>query len=363
VDTRVGSGGDVDGPHQPERPQGLLQAGLDAGEPGLALEAAEGGSVVGEPQRVASLAHGVVRSHGPPVAGSGSPARADEPRDARRPRGPAAPEWTFLKARQAFGPVSGEKLRQLVREGEIGAETLVAPDGGDYRPLGEVTDFLVDLRKAEARQRVEREVTASRRLARRRRILGWSAAAALVAGGAAGAGWLAVFRPWERRSALLDDFGNGVSVSIPARVGAGRPRTGGAGEVEVPPAAEAAERAQRRREPERSAPAAASAPAAGDGLVEARWDRGDIEAVVGREQRALAPCLRQEASRSPDFAGEIPIEFAVGNEGRVEALWIEEPRFRSGPLRDCILRALQRWRFRPFPGQRPVVALFRIGAP
>ncbi|HEY7725887.1 MAG TPA: AgmX/PglI C-terminal domain-containing protein [Anaeromyxobacteraceae bacterium] len=291
--------------------------------------------------------------------------RAPKSRETHAAReAPAAPEWTFLKDGQAFGPVSGERLRELVRDGEVGADTLVAPDGAEYRPLGGITDFLVDLRKAEARQRVEREVTASRRLARRRRLLGWAAAGVLVAGGAAGAGWLAVFRPWERRSALLDDFGNGVTVSIPARVGAGRPRAVEAAEVAVPRAGEASARVPRRRELERAAPAPASAPAGGDGLVEARWDRGDIEAVVGREQRTLAPCLRREAGRSPDFAGEIPIEFAVGNEGRVEALWIEESRFRTGPLRDCLLQALQRWRFKPFPGQRPVVALsFRIGAP
>jgi len=78
----------------------------------------------------------------------------------------------------------------------------------------------------------------------------------------------------------------------------------------------------------------------------------------------LAPCLRHEAARSADFRGEIPIEFAIGNEGRVESLWIDEPRFKAGPLHDCLLQALRAWRFKPFPGQRPVVSLaFRVGGP
>jgi len=116
---------------------------------------------------------------------------------------------------------------------------------------------------------------------------------------------------------------------------------------------------------ERAAPAlpAARGPRPGEeATVEAQWDPADIQAVVGRQQRTLAPCLRQEATRSPDFSGPIPIEFAIGNDGRVEALWIDEPRFKRGPLHDCLLQALRGWRFRPFPGQRPVISLgFRIG--
>jgi hypothetical protein len=87
-----------------------------------------------------------------------------------------------------------------------------------------------------------------------------------------------------------------------------------------------------------------------------------IQEVVARRQGSLAPCLREEARRSPEWAGEIPIEFAVGNDGRVAALWIDEPRFKSGELRECLLRRLAEWEFDRFPGQRPVVSLaFRIG--
>ena len=53
----------------------------------------------------------------------------------------------------------------------------------------------------------------------------------------------------------------------------------------------------------------------------------------------------------------MPIEFAIGNDGRVAQIWIDEPRFREGPLRDCLLRTLAAWRFDPFPGQRPTVSL------
>ena len=112
--------------------------------------------------------------------------------------------------------------------------------------------------------------------------------------------------------------------------------------------------------------AGGGAPGAVDGgdLVATQFDAGRIQDVVGREQRTLAPCLREEAARAPDFVGDVPLEFTVGNEGRVVRVVITDPRLRQGPLRDCFERVLQgdNWRFPPFPGQRPNVSLvFRVG--
>ncbi len=277
------------------------------------------------------------------------------------------PEWIFLRDGHAFGPIPEARLRELIAGGDVDAETPVSFDGGPYRPLGEMTAFLVDLKKAEARARVELEITDSRRLERRRRLFRGTAGvvvlAVAVAAALGSAVWLATARPWKARNALLEDFGSGIAIAVPARVGAGRPRgPDDEGEVAVPVLPDETSRRPRpARDRPVPGPGSAASPRAGD-LVVAQWDAGDIQAVVAREQRALAPCLRAEASRSPDFRGEIPIEFAIGNEGRVEALWIDEPLFRSGPLRDCLWRVLQAWRFRSFPGQRPVVSLsFRVG--
>ncbi len=100
----------------------------------------------------------------------------------------------------------------------------------------------------------------------------------------------------------------------------------------------------------------------GGALVAQHFDVKRIQAVVAREQRNLVPCFRAEATRSPEFQGDVPIEFAIGNDGRVAQLWIDEPRFRKGPLEACLVGALAAWRFDPFPGQRPTVSVaFRIG--
>jgi hypothetical protein len=84
---------------------------------------------------------------------------------------------------------------------------------------------------------------------------------------------------------------------------------------------------------------------------------------VSRQQRTLAPCLRTEAEREPSFAGEVPLEFTIGNEGRVVRVVIPDPRRRQGALRDCFERVLSAWSFDRFPGQRPsVVLVFKVGS-
>jgi GYF domain 2 len=277
-------------------------------------------------------------------------------------------EWLFKDEGQVFGPITHDQLVELVLQGKVDAATQVAAEDGSWRSLGSVSGFLVHLKKAEVRARVEAEVTGSRNLARRRTALQSAAAALalllLIAAAGTGAWLLATKRPWERRSKLLDDFGDGIAIGA-VRVGSG-PRAVSASEDEiaVPDLTEAsregAGRARRTVSPAR--PARSGASAQGGDLVLAQYDPARIRDVVARRQGSLAPCLREEARRSPEFAGEIPLEFAVGNDGKVVALWIDEPRFKSGPMRDCVFAKLREWTFDSFPGERPVVSLvFKLG--
>ncbi|HTP24311.1 MAG TPA: AgmX/PglI C-terminal domain-containing protein, partial [Anaeromyxobacteraceae bacterium] len=147
------------------------------------------------------------------------------------------------------------------------------------------------------------------------------------------------------------------------RVGGGLRATEGPEEIAIPQVDAAQPGAGRTRRITGALHPARSSAGADTGLVLARYDPRRIQEVVARRQGSLAPCLREEAHRSPDFSGEIPIEFAVGNDGKVVALWIDEARFKSGPLRECLLAKLRDWSFDRFPGERPIISLaFRIGA-
>jgi hypothetical protein len=279
-------------------------------------------------------------------------------------------EWLFQRDGQVFGPVDSRGLAAMLYRGELDPRTPISSGDGAWRPAGEVPIFLLHAKRAEAALRVEREVTGARLLrerGRRRRTAALAVALVLLVLGAAGGAFLLARRRTET-SPLLEDFGAGIGIASAARVGVSSRSAPTEDEVEVQldtlePGAGAG--APRRTRPTRSAaPAgrAATGDVAGGDFVAAQFDERKIQAVVAREQRSLVPCFREEAARSPEFHGDVPIEFAIGNDGRVAALWIDEPRLRAGPLRDCLQRALAGWRFDAFPGQRPTVSLaFRIG--
>lgn len=273
-------------------------------------------------------------------------------------------EWLFRKGGQVFGPVDSRGVAAMLYRGEIDGTTPLSSGDGQWRSASEVPIFLVHAKKAAAARRVEREVTGARLLRerrRRRRAVAAVLALLVLVGGAITTAVL-LTRDRAGTSPLLEDFGAGIRISSAARVGVSR-RPVQEELVEVPLDPSERSGAQRRR-PGRQQPAGAAARGSVEGgdLVAAQFDPRKIQAVVGRQQRTLAPCFRAEAARSPDFRGDVPIEFAIGNDGRVVQLWIDEPRFRKGPLEACLGAALAAWRFDPFPGQRPTVSLaFRIG--
>ncbi len=273
-------------------------------------------------------------------------------------------EWLFRRAGQVFGPVDSRGIAAMLYRGEIDGATPLSQGDGTWRNLSEIAIFLVHAKKAAAAVRVEREVTGARllRARRRRRGVALSAAAVLLLAAAGVGGVLWFTRRQAETSPLLEDFGAGIRIASAARVGVSR-REVSDDLVEVTLAGPEADRSAQRRRARPSGPAGgASGAVDGGDIVAAQFDERKIQTVVGREQRTLAPCFRAEASRSPEFQGDVPIEFAIGNDGRVAQLWIDEPQFKQGALRDCIQAALAGWRFDPFPGQRPTVSLaFRIG--
>ncbi len=274
-------------------------------------------------------------------------------------------EWLFRRDGQVFGPIDSRALAAMLYRGEIDARTPISAGDGTWRALAQVPAFVVHAKKAEAGLRVEREVTGARMLrarANRRRTGALVVGALLVVAGAVG-GALHLARSARETSPLLEDFGAGIRIASAARVGVSH-RAVAEDEFEVPidqPTPGAQSQRRKAAHPAGSAGAARTPGASGsvDGgeLVAAEFDPRKIQTVVGREQRNLVPCFRVEAARSPEFQGNVPLEFAIGNDGRVAQVWIDEPRFREGPLRDCLVRALAAWRFDPFPGQRPTVSL------
>ncbi|HSN15930.1 MAG TPA: AgmX/PglI C-terminal domain-containing protein [Anaeromyxobacteraceae bacterium] len=269
-------------------------------------------------------------------------------------------EWLFKRTGKVFGPVPSQRLAAMLYRGELDADTPISSGDGTWQSVADVPIFMLHARKAQAQLRVEREVTGARLLRRKKRRF-WTVAVGLLVLGAMGGGgyaaWVLAAKS-AQRNPLLEDFGSGIRISVAATIGTGHR----AADDEIAVDVEQVETG--RTGTGRGGGGASPARGAADGgdLVAAQYDPARIQAVVAREQRTLAVCFKEEANRSPDFAGDIPIEFAVGNDGRVAQVWIDQPRFKAGPLKDCLLKKLGGWRFDSFPGQRPTVALtFGIG--
>lgn len=294
-------------------------------------------------------------------------------------------QWLFRQGDLVLGPVSGQQLVQKLYTGEMTADTLVAPPGArDFMRMGDVAVFKVHVARALAKARVDAEQHAERqRLLRKRLLLGGIGVAVTVALGIASwqvARWAAVHGPFAEE----DEYA-GISVDLPtitlaqARKDSEEliaypsssprpPDKVGSAEPKPRPSASAPGSAA----PSQSATAMAAKPekkpsgsvsSEPDGLqVATEFDQDSINKVVKNNQKSLFRCLKEEAQRRPGFAAKVPIEFVIGNDGRVTRLWVDHPQLKQGPLYECFLSELKKWPFKPYKGELASVNLaFKVG--
>lgn len=290
------------------------------------------------------------------------------------PGNAAGEQWLYRQGELVLGPVSREQLVDRLYSGEINAQTEVARMGESaFRRLHTVDGFGLHVAKAQAKLRVEAKERHDQQASRRKKTIllsGVIAAAILIAVGAAvGARYLAINTPWSHADAFADISMDPPTITLAKARAAdeelldyplepGKP--GHRGER-----TERAERGSDRTRGERGNRGTSSAPRPttdSEGLQVAEVDQASIHEVVAAHQKSLYPCLVAEAKRKPGLSARIPIEFAIGNDGRVAKLWIDNPDYKAGPLADCMLKELQRWPFKPYEGAGASVGLsFTIG--
>ncbi len=274
-------------------------------------------------------------------------------------------DWLFRHGELVLGPVPAHKVVDKLFTGEITGSTEISLLGdGHFMRLSEVDFFKLHLAKAQAKLRVDAVALQARAQGTRKRNarFGIVAAISLVfAGGAAMlARYLAIHKPWKNADELA--FAN-ISVEAPT-IALAQARVLREELVDYPGAGGA--RAIRRSgSQDRSRPGRGGARMGDeepDGLQTGQFDREAINSVVASKQRTLYPCLAEEVKKRPGLAAKIPIEFVIGNDGRVSKLWIDHPTFKEGPLPECLLRELQKWPFKPYPGEQATVGLsFKVG--
>ncbi|MBN1209268.1 MAG: AgmX/PglI C-terminal domain-containing protein [Myxococcaceae bacterium] len=294
-------------------------------------------------------------------------------------------QWLFRQGDLVLGPLTGRQLVEKLYTGELTADTLVAPPGArEFSRIGAVEAFKVHVARAQAKARVDAEQRAERqRVMRKRMILGGVAAAvtlALALGAWQVARWAAVHGPGGEEDEFAD-----ISVELPtitlaqarkeeeliAYPTGSRPPDKPAASADARPKPQPA--AVSSSKPAAGAPAAAVAARPGkkpgggsdepDGLdMGTEFDQDAINKVVKNNQNSLRRCLKEEAERRPGFVARIPIEFVIGNDGRVSKLWVDHPQLKQGPLYDCFFTELKKWPFKPYKGSLASVGLaFTVG--
>ncbi|WP_141323923.1 AgmX/PglI C-terminal domain-containing protein [Myxococcus sp. AB025B] len=289
-------------------------------------------------------------------------------------------QWLFRHGDLVLGPVSGSVIVEKLKTGELTPESPLALAGErDFHPMREVEPFKVHVALSEARARVDAAVLVEREKNHKRVLVlgGVAAGLALVLGtvgiyvarNAAVHGWFGedefegiemeapVIRVAQARQDDEELFDYPTHGAVKPGTPAGTKPTGAS--TGKPTAVASASRTDDRRPP-RPAGSVGTDP---DGMeVAQQFDQSAINRVVAGNKSTLFKCFKEEAERSPGLAAKIPLEFVIGNDGKVNKLWVDNPQFKKGPLYECLLTELQKWPFRAYEGERATVGLsFNIG--
>ncbi|HUB07550.1 MAG TPA: hypothetical protein VMB50_11140 [Myxococcales bacterium] len=272
--------------------------------------------------------------------------------------GTSGGKWMFKENGMVFGPVPARLLLDKLYKGEIGPDTEVAREEEEnFRTLREVAFFTVHLAKAQAKLRVEQEesrIAAGERQGRHRRA---ATAVALVVAALALAGGGAYWAVVQRHRRLAQEVDEIPITPNPPELAAAERH--GTRDVDFrlhgASAPAPAHRGNHR------APVPGTAPAEEEKTT-AQYDKGSIVGSENRQKGSLIPCIREELHRSSDFRGDIRFSLAVGNDGHVAKLWMDDSRFKDGPLQACFWNAMSHWHFASYEGERATLSdSFHVG--
>ncbi|TSC21669.1 AgmX/PglI C-terminal domain-containing protein [Corallococcus sp. Z5C101001] len=284
-------------------------------------------------------------------------------------------QWLFRQGDLVLGPITASQVVEKLYTGELTPDSPVAPAGErEFRNLRDTAAFQVHIARYEAQGRVAQTMRVEQaRNQRRVKVLGGVAAGVAIVLGIAG--WYLA-----RNAAVYGLFGageegDGITMDPPT-IRLAQARVDDEDLVAYPtndprrPDRPAGQAGVPGKTPGTAVASAASRPPRTgnvttdpDGLEMAQqFDQGAINRVVAGNQSKLFRCFKEEAERTPGLAAKIPMEFVIGNDGRVAKLWVDNPQFKQGPLFECLFAELKKWPFKAYDGERATVGLsFNIG--
>jgi outer membrane biosynthesis protein TonB len=297
-------------------------------------------------------------------------------------------QWLYRRGDLVLGPLTGHQLVEKLYTGEVTGETDVSATGpSGFRKLKDLQAFQLHVAKAAVKQKVEAEARAAHAKRSRQRLM--TAGVALVVLGVLGFGawqiarYSAVYMPGAPEIDIQVDppIITVAKSSVPEELFEypGEPkRPAPISKPTEKPEETALDKPEKGEKPVKVASASAlpkpdrKSPGGrpsgkvitdADGLAtEVNYDQAAINRVVKQSQSTLFHCFKEEAERRPGFSAKVPLEFTIGNDGRVAQLWVDHPQLKKGPLFDCLFGEMKKWPFKAYTGERATVNLsFTIG--
>jgi hypothetical protein len=299
-------------------------------------------------------------------------------------------QWLYRQGDLVLGPLTGHQLVEKLYAGEVTGETEVSASGpSGFRKLKELDAFQLHVSKAAVKLRVEAEARALQSKRTKVRLITGGVVALVLGGLGMGAWQIARYSSVYLPGVDSGDLAIQVDAPVitPAKHSMPEELFDYPGEPKhapdktptpnKPPETASVDKPEKTDKPPEKVASLTQKPdrrpaggrATGrvstdpDGMsTEVNYDQASINAVVKKSQSSLFHCFKEEAERHPGLTAKVPLEFTIGNDGRVAQLWVDNPQFKKGPMYDCMLTELKKWPFKPYTGERATVNLaFTIG--
>jgi hypothetical protein len=262
-------------------------------------------------------------------------------------------QWLFKMHGQTFGPVTSKVLLEKLYEGEIDAETPIAPEDGEFMALRRYGAFRLHLPKVQAHRAEVEEVKKKERAAKHAKVRNWTlfGVAVLVLGGGAAYGVIHSIRTQrveeaekktedeERR--IREDMIENLMASLtidPPLI-----ELSDDDEDDKPGADGKRKKRKGYKRREKGAPPLPP-------TVE--LTRGEIMDGVTEVFGGLKRCIVEQIQRDPETVSEkITLSFSVNNDGVVQNVDVDDRILKKSPFKDCVAGKLAQLRFRKYIGE------------
>lgn len=274
---------------------------------------------------------------------------------------PTGNDWLYQKDGQVHGPISTEAVAERLLSGAISVKTKVAKEGGEFHPISQIAAFAPHL------EELGKKMAKSGASKVRRAILG-----IVLLLGAAGAGGGYYFK-MERDKQNQNRAENAAKAAADLKKQKEENKKILSGDVELvalvefDTAAMTVARAKPKRPPKgkgKQPPSGGKEPAGeAEFMSQCKRSNAEIIGVLTKHLRMINFCVEDEKKRNAaGLPSMLKLSFVAKPTGSVGDFAILDRHYRTGPMRNCMVKAFRAIRFPPTSGTNcPVTIPIKIG--